>query len=62
MYPKWDQETGEWKRLKHRELTDLKTARNIIRVIESRRIKWAGYVLNMVDRRSANRISGGKEN
>jgi len=42
--PRRDEVTGEWKRLHNEELNDLYSSPNIVRVIKSRRMKWAGYV------------------
>jgi hypothetical protein len=42
--PKRDEVTGEWRRLHIEELNDLYSSPNIIRVIKSRRIRWAGHV------------------
>jgi hypothetical protein len=42
--PKRDEETGEWGRLHSEELNDLYSSPNIIRVIKSRRMRWAGQV------------------
>jgi len=36
--------TGEWKRLHNEELNDLSSLPNIVRVIKSRRMRWAGHV------------------
>ena len=36
--------TGEWRRLYNEELYALCSAPNIIRVIKSRRLRWAGHV------------------
>jgi hypothetical protein len=40
--PKRDEVTGEWRKLKNEELIDLHSLPNIVRVVKSRRITWAG--------------------
>jgi hypothetical protein len=42
--PKRDEATGEWSRVHNEELNDLYSSPNIIRVIKSRRMRWAGNV------------------
>jgi hypothetical protein len=54
--PKRDEATREWRRLHNEELNDLYSSRNIIRVIKSRRMRWAGHVARMGEKRRANRI------
>jgi hypothetical protein len=53
--PKRDEVTGEWRRLHNEELFALYSSPNIIRVIKSRRLRWAGYVAHMGERRGAYR-------
>jgi hypothetical protein len=45
--PKRGEVTGEWRKLHNKELNDLYFSTNIIRVIKSRRMRWAGYVARM---------------
>jgi hypothetical protein len=45
--PKRDKVTGEWRKLRNEELRDLYSSPSIIRIIKSRRIRWAGHVTRM---------------
>jgi hypothetical protein len=58
--PKRDEATGECRRLHNEELNDLYSSLNIIRVIKSRRIRWAGHVARMGEKRDAYRILVGR--
>ena len=51
---------GEWRRLHNEELNDLYPSPNIVRVIKSRRMRWAGHVTRMVDERGVYRFLVGK--
>ena len=54
--PKRDEVTGEWRKLHNEELNDLFSSPNIVRVIKSRRMRWAGYVARMGERRGVYRV------
>jgi hypothetical protein len=54
--PKRDKVTGGWRKLHNRELYNLYSSSSLIRIIKSRRMRWAGYVARMWDMRNAYRI------
>jgi len=58
--PKRDEVTGEWRKLHNEELNDLYSSPNIVRVIKSRRMRWAGHVARMGDRKGVYRVLVGK--
>ena len=58
--PKRDEVTGEWKILHHEELNDLYWSPDIVRVVKSRRMRWAGQVARMGERRGVYRVLVGK--
>ena len=58
--PRRDEVTAEWRRLHNEELTDLYPSPNIVRVIKSRRMKWAGHEARMGEERGAYRVLVGK--
>ena len=45
--PKRDEVTGEWRKLHNEELSDLYSLPNIVRVVKSRIMRWAGHVARM---------------
>jgi hypothetical protein len=45
--PKRDQLTGDWRKLRNVGLHNLYVSPNIIRMIKSRRMRWAGHVARM---------------
>jgi hypothetical protein len=55
-----DEMTGEWKKLHNEELNDLYSLPSIVRVVNSRRMRWAGHVARMGDNRGVYRALVGK--
>jgi hypothetical protein len=51
--PKKDEVTGKWRKLNNEELNNLYCSPNIVRVIKSRRMIWAGHVVRMEEEREA---------
>jgi len=49
--PKRDEVTGDWRKLHSEQLNDLYSSPNIVRVIKSRRMRWAGHVARIRERR-----------
>jgi hypothetical protein len=49
--PKGDEVTGQWEKLHNEEPIDLYSSPNIVRVIRWRRMRWAGHVARMGERR-----------
>jgi hypothetical protein len=45
--PKWDEVTGEWRKLHNEELHNLYSSPNIIRQIKLRRMRWVGHVAHV---------------
>jgi len=58
--PSRDEVTGEWRRLHNEELNVLYCSPNIVRVIKSRRMRWAGHVARMGEERGVYRVLVGK--
>ena len=58
--PKRDGVTGEWRQVHNEELNDLYSSPNIVRVIKSRRMRWAGHVARMEERRGVLKVLVGK--
>jgi hypothetical protein len=53
--PKRDEVTGKWTKLHNEELNDLYSLPNIVRVVKSRRIRWAEHVARMGEDRGVHR-------
>jgi len=58
--PKRDEVTGEWRKLHNEELNDLYCSPSIVRVIKSRRLRWAGHVARVGERKGVYRVLVGK--
>ena len=58
--PRRDEVTGDWRRPHNEELNDLYCSPNIVRVIKSRRMRWAGHVARMGEERGVYRVLVGK--
>ena len=54
--PRSEEVTGEWRRLHNEELNDLYSSPNIVRVIKSRRMRWAGHEARMGEKRGVYRV------
>ena len=58
--PNRDEVRGEWRKLHNEELSDLYSLPNIVRVVKSRRMRWAGHVAPMGEGRGVHRVLVGK--
>jgi hypothetical protein len=58
--PKRDEVTGEWRELRNEDLNDRYSVPNIVRVVKSRRMRWAGRVARMGEERGVHRVLVGK--
>jgi hypothetical protein len=58
--PKREEVTGGWRKLHSEELHDLYRSHTIVRVIKSRRTRWAGHVARMGEGRGMYRVLVGK--
>ena len=61
--PKSDEVAWDWRKLHNEELNDLYSLPNIVRVVKSRKMRWAGHVARMGERRiqGFSRETRGKE-
>ena len=58
--PKRDGVTGEWRELHNEELNSLYSSPNTVRVIKSRRMRWAGHVARIEEGRDVHKVLVGK--
>jgi hypothetical protein len=54
--PERDETSGEWRKLHNKERNDIYSTPNVILVIKSRRMRWAGLVVVMGEKRRACRV------
>jgi hypothetical protein len=59
---KRDEVTEEWRMLHNEELNDPYSLSNNVRVLKSRRMRWAGQVARMGEERGVHRVLVGKPN
>jgi hypothetical protein len=58
--PKRDEVTRAWRKLRNVELNDVYSSHNIVRLIKGRKMRWAGQVARMGERRCVYRVLVGK--
>jgi hypothetical protein len=58
--PNKDEVTGEWRKLHNEELNDLYSLPNIVRVVKSRRMRWARHVARMEEESGVHKVLVGK--
>jgi hypothetical protein len=58
--PKRVEVTGEWRKLHNEELNELYSLPNIVWVVKSRQVRWAGHVAHMGEDRGVHRVLVGK--
>jgi hypothetical protein len=58
--PRMDEVIGEWKKLHNEELNDLYSSPNIVQVMKSRKMRWAGHLARRGESRGLYRVLVGK--
>jgi hypothetical protein len=58
--PKWDEVMGGWRKVHNKELHDLYSSPSIVKIIKSRRMRWAGHIAQMGEKRNICRLLEGK--
>ena len=58
--PKWDEVTGEWRKLHNEEFSDLYSLPNSVQVVKSRRMRWAGHEARMGEGGGVHKVLVGK--
>jgi hypothetical protein len=54
--PKRDEVTEEWRKLHNEELNNLYSLTNIVQVVESRTMRWAGHAARMREERGVHKV------
>jgi hypothetical protein len=57
---KRDEVTGEWRKHQNEDIRYMYSVPSIVRVLKSRRMRWAGHVACVVERRGVYRVLMGK--
>ena len=57
---KRDEVTGEWRKIHNAELNDLYSSPNIVRMMKSKRMRWAEHVARMKGEESCTQGFGGE--
>jgi hypothetical protein len=58
--PERDEVTGDWRKLHNEELRHLYSSPSILRIIKSKRMRWAGHIAQMGEKRNEYRLLVGK--
>jgi hypothetical protein len=58
--PKRDEVTGEWRKLHNKELRNLYSSSSMIRIINLRRMRWAGHMARRGEKKNAYKLFVGK--
>jgi hypothetical protein len=58
--PRRDEVTGEWRKLHNDRMNDLYALPSSVRVVKSRRMRWAGHMTHMGEERGVHRVLVGK--
>jgi hypothetical protein len=59
--PLRDEVTGGWRKVHNKALRGLYSSPSVVRIIKSRRMRWAGHVSCMGEKRTAYRLLVGKQ-
>jgi hypothetical protein len=54
--PKWEEVTGEWRKLHKEEFRNLYSSPNIVKVIKSRSMRWERHIVRVIKERNTSKI------